>query len=150
MCVATKNTTFKLSDEDLASLKQLAEEMRRSRADVLRLALAELAQRHREQHAAAEALIEQTLASVPEGSTLMIGLDENMEPYATISGRERRADLKVVGQRFSLKGEEFVRVFLLDPDPASELRLDAGVIQARTGGWLAILDPLPVNIAYAE
>lgn len=49
----------------------------------------------RERTAVANDMIASIFASVPQGSTLMIGLDDDMEPYATIDGRKRRDDLRV-------------------------------------------------------
>jgi predicted transcriptional regulator len=145
--MATRNTTFKLSDDELALLGQIADRMRCSRTDVIRTALTQLDRMQRERSAAANAMIKGIFASVPEGSTLMIGLDDNMQPYATIDGRERRDDLKLVGRGISNRGEDYIQVTLVDPD--SDMKLEVGVIQVRTGGWLAILEPFPIQIDYA-
>jgi predicted transcriptional regulator len=141
----TKNSTFKLTDDELAILEQLADEMRCSRTDVIRKALKELQHLRQKRRATADAFVEKLFDGLSENSTLMIGLDENLEPYATVDGRDARPDIVVTGHRISVGGEEYVRVLLVDP--GSELRLDAGVIKASTGGWLALLKPFPVALA---
>jgi|SRR5580692_9421903 Ribbon-helix-helix protein, copG family len=141
----TKNSTFKLTDDDLEVLGRLAQEMRCSRTDVIRRALLDLDRARAERRASLDRFVERLFGGVPEGSTLMIGLDDALEPYATIDGREPRPDIGTTGQRVSVGGEDYVRVLLVDPD--TDLRLDAGVIKASTGGWLALVQPFPVALA---
>jgi hypothetical protein len=141
----TKNSTFKLTDDDLEVLGRLAEEMRCSRTDVIRRALSELGRVRAERRASLDRFVETLFGGVPVGSTLMIGLDDALEPYATVDGREPRPDIRTTGQKVSIGDEDYVRVLLIDPD--TDLRVDAGVIKVSTGGWLALMQPFPVALA---
>jgi hypothetical protein len=141
----TRNTTFKLRDDELALLQSLADEMRCSRTDVLRQALVALGRTRQDKRVHAEAFAARLFEGIPEGSTLMVGLDEDLAPYATIDGRERRPDIVVHGEQVEVRGEDYVRVLVVDPD--SDLRLDAGIIRATTGGWVALMEPYHVTVA---
>jgi hypothetical protein len=143
--MAARNTTFKLTDDELLLLRQLADDLKCTRADVLRKALTEFQRVHHERQASARAFVKRLFESVPKGSTVMIGLNDALEPYATLDGREPRPDIVVTGRRVSATREEYVQVLIVDP--ASDLKLDAGVIKASTGGWLALLEPFSVAIA---
>ena len=142
--MATPNTTFKLSESDLAVLGDLAAEMRCSRTEVVRRALGDLKRRRDERRDVARAFIKRLHASVPRGATVMIGLDSEESPFATINGTVKREDILVRGERISSGKDDFVRVFLCDPDHG--LELEVGAIQVRTGGWIALLEPFPISV----
>lgn len=145
--MASPNTTFKLSEEDQALLERLAAEIGCSRTQVLRFALAHLDELAHERRAKARAFIEQLFHRVPPGSTLMVGLGNDFEPYLTIDGKDRLEDISLIGRRVRSGKDEFVQVFLVEPE--SNVRVKVGAIQADTGGWLAILEPLRLSIAWS-
>ncbi len=139
-----KNSTFKLSEETLSVLRELAEDLGTSRTEAIRIALDELQRTRAARRAHAERFVERLFKSIPEGSTLMIGLNDALEPFATIDARQRRDDVKVVGQRVMSQNGEFVHVYVVDP--GSELKLAVGAIQAHRGGWLALIEPFPIAL----
>jgi hypothetical protein len=143
--VPTKNSTFKLSEETLSLLQDLADDLGTSRTEAIRIALRDFQQTRAARRAHAEQFVRRMFERVPSGSTIMIGLDEDtLEPFATIDGRQRRNDITVVGQRVVARNDEFVQVYVVDPN--SELKLAVGAIQARRGGWLALVEPLPITL----
>jgi hypothetical protein len=146
--MATQNTTFKLTDDELALLEGLAADMKCSRTQVIRRGLAELDQLRQTRHEVARRFIDRLHARIPKGKTLMIGLDGDGQPFATINGAERLDDVVVRGRKITSGKEEFVVVRLCDPE--HDLELEVGAIRVQTGGWLAVLDPLPVNLAWAD
>jgi hypothetical protein len=119
--------------------------MKCSRTDVLRKAMRELELARSERRLKAQAFLDRLFSDVPSDATLMVGLDDALEPYATLNGNVRRPDIAVVGDRLSIRGETYIRVLLVDAQ--SDLRLDAGVIKASTGGWLALIKPFPITLA---
>jgi predicted transcriptional regulator len=82
-----QNTTFKLTEAELEVLDQLATEMKCSRTEVVRRGLRELEALRQRRHEIAQRFIEQMHGRVPKGKNLMIGLDDQSQPYATIGGR---------------------------------------------------------------
>jgi hypothetical protein len=144
--MATPNTTFKFSEPELERLERLAADLGCSRTQVLRIALSALHDEVQARSAAAHAFVENLFHRVPDGSTLMVGLDADHEPYLTIDGRKRLTDVTLIGQKVRSGKSEFVQVLLAEPETG--LMLKVGAIQANTGGWLAILNPLPIRLAW--
>jgi len=146
--MAAQNTTFKLNEDDLELLGRLATEMKSSRTDVVRRGLRELEALRQRRHAIAQRFIEQMHGRVPKGKTLMIGLDDQNQPYATIDGGEHLDGFVLTGRTIGSPKEQAVIVGIRDPEH-DDLEVVLGAIHASgPGGWLLVPRDLSVHLAW--
>jgi hypothetical protein len=148
--MAAQNSTFKLNEDDLGLLDGLAGDMKCSRTDVMRRGLRELERLRQKRYEVARRFVEQMHARVPKGKNLMIGLDDDNQPYATIDGRERLDGFTLTGRTIGSPKEQAVIVGVRDPEH-DDLEVVLGAIHASgAGGWLLVPEDLPVHLAWRK
>jgi hypothetical protein len=76
----------------------------------------------------------------------MIGLDHDGDPFAAIDGRDRLDDVVLRGRRFASGRQKVVIVDLHDPE--NDLYIPVGAIPEDTGGWILVVNPLPIQLAW--
>ena len=139
--MASRNHTFKLTDDDAELLDSLASSMRTSKTSVVREALRALDRWHGDYRASAQAFIDQLRADLGNEAVLVFHIDDQFEPYVTVDG-ERRDDIYVVGQatEFVERGtgirEDYIWVFIGDRN--SDVRLQIALFPIRSGVTLAL------------
>jgi hypothetical protein len=143
-----QNTTFKFTGDDLELLDRLATELSCSRTDVVRRGLRELETLRQRRHEIAQRFIEQVHGRVPKGKNLVIGIDDENQPFATIDGRERLDGFLLTGRTIGSPKEQAVIVGIRDPEH-DDLEVVLGAIHASgPGGWLLVPRDTPVHLAW--
>jgi hypothetical protein len=130
--MALSQRNFKLTDDDLNLLEELADDWKTTQTEVLRRSLRFAWTHHRLVREDTEKFIARLRDELGEDATITIRLDDTWSPVVTVDGRPApNIYAPVLATKFD--DEDFFWAYLGDPSPDSRARVRVALLPAQAG-----------------